>query len=159
MEPKKSFQEQIPNNHCFGCGPQNEQGLKIHSYWKGENESVCSFTPLQHHSAGPLHFLNGGIISTIIDCHCVCTAIAKGYKMRSRNIGIGETVWFATGNLDIKFLKPVPIDSDVQLIASISEAKDHKIMLNCDLFSGGDLCCQSTIIAVKVPNEWFEPRS
>ena len=66
------FQEQIPNNHCFGCGPQNRQGLKIQSYWSGENQSVCDFTPLPHHSAGPLHFLNGGIISTIIDCHCVC---------------------------------------------------------------------------------------
>ncbi|MBU2896743.1 PaaI family thioesterase [Vibrio hepatarius] len=159
MEQKNSFQDQIPNNHCFGCGPQNKQGLKIHSYWNGENESVCSFTPQPHHSAGPLHFLNGGIISTIIDCHCVCTAIAKGYQMRSREIGMGETVWFATGNLDITFLKPVPIDSDVKLIASISEAKDSKVMLSCELFSDGDLCCQGTVIAVKVPNKWFESRS
>ena len=101
MELRRSFQEQIPNNHCFGCGPQNHQGLKIQSYWNGENQSVCDFTPLPHHSAGPLHFLNGGIISTIIDCHCVCTAIAKGYLMRDREIGQGELVWFATGNLEV----------------------------------------------------------
>ncbi|GLT19179.1 thioesterase [Vibrio zhanjiangensis] len=158
MEPRRSFQEQIPNNHCFGCGPLNEQGLNIHSYWNGENESVCSFNPLPHHSAGPLHFLNGGIISTIIDCHCVCTAIAKGYLMRDREIGVGEAVWFATGSLEVKFLKPVPIDNKVELIASISEAKENKIILSCDLFSADSLCCQSTVTAVKVPSQWFEPR-
>ncbi|WP_114783973.1 PaaI family thioesterase [Vibrio tetraodonis] len=158
MELRRSFQEQIPNNHCFGCGPQNHQGLKIQSYWSGENQSVCDFTPLPHHSAGPLHFLNGGIISTIIDCHCVCTAIAKGYLMRGREIGQGELVWFATGNLEVKFAKPVPIDSHVQLVASISEAKESKIVLTCDLLADDTLSCQSTIIAVKVPNQWFEPK-
>ncbi|NRF61170.1 PaaI family thioesterase [Vibrio coralliilyticus] len=158
MEQNNAFQEQIPNNHCFGCGAENTMGLQIKSYWNGDNESVCTFTPSAHHSAGPLHFLNGGIISTIIDCHCVCTAIAKGYYMQGREIGSGEAIWFATGSLDVKFLRPVPIDDDVQLIASIIEAKDKKIELQCELFSGNTLCCQSRVVAVKVPNDWFEGR-
>ncbi|MCG9681956.1 PaaI family thioesterase [Vibrio sp. Isolate23] len=158
MEQNKAFQEQIPNNHCFGCGSENALGLQIKSYWHGSNESVCTFTPLPHHSAGPLHFLNGGIISTIIDCHCVCTAIAKGYKMQDREIGSGETIWFATGSLDVKFLRPVSINEDVKLIASIIEAKDSKIELQCELFSDGILCCQSHVVAVKVPSEWFQTR-
>ena len=69
------FQNLIHGNHCFGCGPENDLGLRIKSYWDGKNQSICRFIPEKHHCAGPAEYLNGGIISTIIDCHCICTAI------------------------------------------------------------------------------------
>ena len=151
-----AFQDQIPNNHCFGCGPENSDGLQIKSYWEGEDQSICRFMPKPEHSAGPLHFLNGGIISTIIDCHCVCTAIAKAYLMAGRSLGEGETIWFATGNLDVSFKKPVAIDKEVLLKANVIEAKEKKITLACQLLSENEICCESRVIAVKVPNSWLE---
>lgn len=27
------FQDQIPHNNCFGCGPHNDHGLRIKSRW------------------------------------------------------------------------------------------------------------------------------
>ncbi|HCG5068591.1 PaaI family thioesterase [Vibrio parahaemolyticus] len=155
MNKDISSQELIPNNHCFGCGSTNSQGLQIHSYWLNENESHCSFTPMLHHCAGPTHILNGGIISTVIDCHCVCTAIAKGYQLQGREIGQGEAIWFATGKLEVSYLKPVPIDSPIELIAKIDSATANKIMLTCSVYSDSDLCCKSTVVAVKVPNSWL----
>ncbi|MDN3612348.1 PaaI family thioesterase [Vibrio ostreicida] len=159
MNMGKAFQEQIPNNHCFGCGPENPFGLQIKSHWQKENTSIAHFTPSAHHSAGPLHFLNGGIISTIIDCHCVCTAIAKGYQMQDRGIGDGDTIWFATGHLEVRFIKPVPINQEITLLATIEEAKENKIVVSCALYAGDSLCCESDVVAVKVPNQWFEPRA
>ncbi|WGY47124.1 hypothetical protein [Vibrio sp. ABG19] len=50
------------------------------------------FNPASYHSAGLLQFVNGGIISTLIDSHCVCIAIAKGYQLQRRPIGSGEAV-------------------------------------------------------------------
>jgi acyl-coenzyme A thioesterase PaaI-like protein len=156
MNEKVAFQDQIPNNHCFGCGPNNSQGLQIKSYWVNENESICHFIPSPHHSAGPTKLLNGGIISTIIDCHSVCTAIAKGYQLAGRDIGIGETIWFATGKLEIAFNRPVVIDKEVTLNASIVMAKEKNISLICKLSSEGKVCAESNVIAVRVPNAWFE---
>ena len=150
-----SFQDQIPNNHCFGCGTKNPDGLQIKSYWRSEDEAVCTFTPLAHHCAGPTHYMNGGIISTLIDCHSVCTAIAKGYQMAGRRIGEGETIWYVTGKLEVSYIRPVPIDQDVELIARIETAKEKKITLSCELSSEGDVCAQSQIIAVRVPGSWF----
>ena len=80
---ESSFQDQIKENHCWGCGPANEHGLRIKSYWSGE-EAVCTWQPGEQHSAGPLEILNGGVIATLFDCHCVCTAIAAAYRAESR---------------------------------------------------------------------------
>ena len=35
-----AFQDQIPDNRCYGCGPANQDGLRIKSCWEGE-ESIC----------------------------------------------------------------------------------------------------------------------
>ena len=71
----RCFQDEIPGNHCWGCGPANPHGLHVRSRWEGE-EAVCTWWPDRHHTSGPCAFLNGGIIGAIIDCHCICTAIA-----------------------------------------------------------------------------------
>ncbi len=152
---KQAFQDLIPNNHCYGCGPENDQGLKIKSVWSKTDESVCNFTPSPHHSAGPLQYLNGGIIATIIDCHCVCTAMAKAYQLAGRPIGQGELIWFATGALELSYQKPVAIDESVTLMARILEAKEKKITLHCSLISKGKECVSAKLVAVRVPNEWF----
>ena len=60
---ESSFQDQIKENHCWGCGPANEHGLRIKSYWSGE-EAVCTWQPGEQHSAAPLEILNGGVIAT-----------------------------------------------------------------------------------------------
>src|SRR5215471_20575260 len=74
------------DNLCYGCGPENPEGLKIKSYWDGD-ETVCTFMPRPSFMAGPRHVLNGGIIATVIDCHCICTAVAAVYKSEGRPIG------------------------------------------------------------------------
>lgn len=155
MQSEQAFQDLIPNNHCFGCGPSNPLGLQIKSHWRSENESVCHFTPASHHSAGPLHFLNGGIISTLIDCHCVCTAIAKGYQLQRRPIGSGDAVWFATGQLTVTYLKPVPVDHPVELIAEIEDVQENKMSITCQLYSQHVLCCRGEVLAVKVSSQWL----
>ena len=38
-----AFQDLIPDNHCFGCGPKNENGLRIKSYWKGDEAILAAF--------------------------------------------------------------------------------------------------------------------
>src|SRR5262249_56130998 len=74
----RAFQDQIPDNFCYGCGPGNPVGLRIRSIWAGD-EALCVFQPARYHAAGPRHILNGGIIATLIACHPVRTAISPPY--------------------------------------------------------------------------------
>lgn len=155
----KAFQDRIPGNRCYGCGPLNEQGLQIKSYWEGENESICRFAPSPHHAAGPLHFLNGGIIATIIDCHCVCTAIAWAYRAAGREIGAGETIWYATAALEVSYKRPVRIDREILLKAKVLGTGDKKVVLNCLLYSPlqeEPPCAEARVVAVRTPLSWLE---
>ena len=53
------IQDQIPDNHCWGCGADNPQGLQLKSFWDG-HQAVARFLPDAAFAAGPLHVLNGG---------------------------------------------------------------------------------------------------
>jgi hypothetical protein len=96
---RAAFQDQITDNFCFGCGPTNQQGLRIKSYWDGPNESICTYQPESHQNAGSKQFLNGGIIATLIDCHCICTAIAYAYRDEGREIGSSPGNGIADGEI------------------------------------------------------------
>ena len=83
---EKAFQDYYPENVscCYGCGRLNEQGLQIKSYWDGE-ETVCTYTPREYHIAIP-GYVYGGLIASLIDCHCTGTAAAAAYKAEGRSM-------------------------------------------------------------------------
>ncbi|WP_193164474.1 PaaI family thioesterase [Microbulbifer hainanensis] len=154
MTQQKAIQDQIPDNHCFGCGPENASGLQIKSYWTGKDTSRCEFTPQPHQCAGPTQYLNGGIIATVIDCHTICTAIADGYIQAGRETGTGDKIWYATGKLDVQYRAPAAISDTAILEAKIVERTPKKTRLECTLSSGGRICASAEVVAVRVPDNW-----
>ena len=151
-----AFQDLIADNYCFGCGADNPEGLQIKSFWDGETESICRYQPEVRHAAGPRHILNGGVIATLIDCHCVCTAIAHAYRLENREIGSAPGVWYVTGSLRINYLRPSLIASPVELRATIIEVSNKKTQLSCNLLSRGKVCAEADVLAIRVPPEWRE---
>ena len=79
------FQDYMPGNICFGCGKNTKNGLHIKSYWSGK-AAECKWMPKDNHQ-GWSGIMNGGIIATIIDCHCMGTAMAYAYKKENRTLG------------------------------------------------------------------------
>jgi acyl-coenzyme A thioesterase PaaI-like protein len=157
--PKRleAFQELIPGNMCFGCGPDNPHGLRIKSRWEGD-EALCRFQPSAHHCAGPPDVLNGGIIGTLIDCHSVCTAIADAYRAEGRAIGSGPPIWFVTAALRITYLAPTGIDHPVDLWARIHDRAKKKTIVRTRLLSAGMECARGEVVAVRVSGEWTHGR-
>ncbi len=158
MTSGPSFQSLIPDNFCFGCGPENPDGLQIQSFWSGPDESICVYQPLPHQAAGPRIYLNGGIIGTLIDCHAICTAVADAYRAEGRDIGSEPHIWCATASLKVNYLRPTPIDSPVDIRATLREAGEKKTVLECSLSSGGERCAEGEVLAVRVPPEWRHGR-
>jgi len=153
---ERAFQDQFKENLCWGCGADNHQGLQIKSYWSGD-ESVCGWEPSPHHAAGPPHVLNGGIIATLIDCHGVCTAIADAYRREGREIGTGESIWYATASLNVTYLLPTPIDKPVTVRARVRERDGKKTWVDCTVFSNDVACARGKVLAVRVSEEWRSP--
>lgn len=150
-----AFQNLIKGHYCWGCGTLNEHGLKIKSYWSGD-EAICKWKPSPHHMAGPKSVLNGGIIAAIIDCHSVCTAIATAYKVENREIGSEPPFWYVTGSLSIRYLRPTSIYEEVILRASVMEISGKKTSLSCTLFSMEKECANADVVAVRVPPTWVD---
>ena len=151
----RSFQDQIPDNFCYGCGPGNPVGLRIRSIWAG-NEALCVFQPAPYHAAGPRHILNGGIIATLIDCHAVCTAIAHAYRAERRAIGSVPAIWYATASLVVRYLRPTPLDRLVTVRARVVETSLRRTTLACSLSADDVECVQADVVAVRVPATWRE---
>jgi len=148
-----AIQDTFSDNHCIGCGPDNDLGLRIKSMWCGDLETECYFHPEGHMTAAPSTVLNGGIIATLIDCHSVCTAV--GYGRRLDGLHHGEPgPLFATGSMEIKYLRPARIDRPVHLRAKISGLTGTKTVVVCTLHSDGALCAEATVVAFRVPHGW-----
>jgi len=148
------FQDLIPGNHCFGCGPDNSYGLKIKSRWLDDKRSECLFMPEAHHCSGPLAYVNGGILSTLLDCHCICTAIAEGYRLENREIGSGEPIWYVTGSMQIAFLKPTPISKTLHAIAEVGDMNGRKLDVSAEIYADGELVAKGKVLAVRVEADW-----
>jgi acyl-coenzyme A thioesterase PaaI-like protein len=153
-----SFQEQMPGNLCFGCGPENEQGLQIKSYWSESvpGETVCNFMPQPHHNAGSAKILNGGIIATVMDCHSAVTAVAHAYRNAGRAIGSEPQFWYVTGSFDLAYKAPALLDHPIRLLARIVETMERKSLVDCELWSADTLCTSSRMLAVQVPEDWHD---
>ena len=143
---EETIQDQWPEqaSYCWGCGKNNTHGLQLKSYWDGD-ETVATFIPGEHHLAFP-GVLNGGIISTIIDCHTTGTANAAAHT----EVSAPDLYMFVTGSLSVKFLKPTPLDKPITLRARVEEMSEKRIRVSCDLYSGDTITAKGETICFRV---------
>jgi acyl-coenzyme A thioesterase PaaI-like protein len=145
----------MPDNYCWGCGTLNESGLHVKSEWSiPGDESISTFIPGPEHMAGPTDVVNGGILGALIDCHSICTAIAREYHAEDREIGEGEKIWCVTGTLTVKYLRPTPIDQPIELTARVVETKGRRSTVECVVKSGGVTTAEGNVVAFRVDPEW-----
>jgi acyl-coenzyme A thioesterase PaaI-like protein len=148
-----AIQDQTPHHHCYGCGTENEAGLQIKSHWQGD-ECVCRYSPRPEQSAGPLQYVYGGTVASIIDCHCVNTAMSNYYRREGREIGEAPEIWCVTGKLTVSYLAPTPIDQEIVLRATIEECGEKKTVVKCRAWSGDTQTAEGEVIAIRVPDTW-----
>ncbi|HET7370542.1 MAG TPA: PaaI family thioesterase [Gammaproteobacteria bacterium] len=142
---EKSLQETYaPHNACFGCGPANDKGLRIRSFPDGD-EAVADWQPAAHHEAFP-GVLNGGIIGSLLDCHCNWTAAWS----LMRRAGEEHPPCTVTADYGIKLLRPTPTDQPVHLRAWVVDISGDRATIDAELSAGGKICatCRGTFIAV-----------
>ncbi|RPI93816.1 MAG: PaaI family thioesterase [Spirochaetales bacterium] len=149
---EKAFQEYYPEHfsHCYGCGVLNEHGLRIKSYWDGE-ESVCTFQPMPYHTSFP-GFVYGGLIASVIDCHSTATAAAAAYRADGRAMDTDPPLRYVTASLKVDYILPTPLDSPMVLRSAIKEMKGRKVIVTTSLSVLGRECARGELVAVQVPD-------
>jgi len=146
----KAIQDKWPElgTYCWGCGRNNEHGLQIKSYWEGD-ECVCTWKPKKHHCAYPGRGC-GGIISAILDCHCLNTANSAAFRAEGRELDTEPLIAFATGTITVKFLRSAPLNKPWVFRARIKEVKERKTIVSCTLFVKEKERATGEIIAVRL---------
>jgi acyl-coenzyme A thioesterase PaaI-like protein len=150
----QAFQDCYPDDyaHCYGCGRLNEKGLRIKSYWDGE-EAVCRVTPGSHYSGGMKGILYGGMIASLIDCHGAATAAAA--KARELEIALvpGAMPRFVTASLKIDYLVPVPVGAEVELRGRTRSIDGRKVAVEVDFSAGGRLCAKGEGLFIQLRDD------
>lgn len=119
---------------------------------------MAHFAPQPHHCAAPTHFVNGGILATLIDCHCICTAMAAGYLRERRPIGSRPEIHYVTGAMSLAYRRPVPIDQTLELYADIAAEIDKGLRLSCKLDAGRKTCVVAEVTAIRVSQTWMQKK-
>jgi acyl-coenzyme A thioesterase PaaI-like protein len=154
---QKSFQDYYPDSlaHCYGCGKLNEHGHQIKSYWDGD-ESVCHFMPQPYHISVP-GFVYGGLLASLIDCHGTGTAAAAMYKANIEQDPSAEpNTRFLTASLHVDYLKPTPLNVELEIRAKVKELKGRKVIVEEWLMANEVTTVRGEVIAVQVPESMLE---
>lgn len=132
---------------CFGCGADNTHGMRIKSFLVGD-EGVSTWKALEHHCSYPC-FLNGGILCTIMDCHSAWTAFAVECRDNSRDMETELDLpvgW--TRAMNVEFLKPIPIDSEIVLKANVIKKGRTSRTVACCALINDELCAKAEVTMV-----------
>ena len=91
--------------------------------------------------------LSGGIIGTLLDCHCNWTA---AWHLMNQ---AGETKppCTVTAEYTIKLLRPTPTDQVIRLVARVVESSEDRAVVEGELITHDKVCatCRGTFVAVK----------
>ncbi len=88
---------------CFGCGPRNPFGLKLHFEREG-HRIVSRFTPSEQYQGFP-RYLHGGVITALLD------------EIMSRVSIVTHNRWSITAGIDVHFRKPILIGQEITAVA------------------------------------------
>jgi uncharacterized protein (TIGR00369 family) len=103
-KPVKTLDERA--NWCFGCGPENPQGLHLHFVVDAsdpENITATATVKLTRFHEGPPGYTHGGVIATLLD-----------EAMSKVNGPLG--VLAMTRHMEVDYLKPAPLETELTLV-------------------------------------------
>lgn len=146
-----ALQDTWPEATCYGCGPANPNGLQLKSYWTIDYSAVvATHYPTPKYNAGFENVMYGGLVASLIDCHSIWAAIADAYRREGRKHGALPAISYVTGQLNVRYLKPTPLDQPILLKATIEQAERRKTSVFCQLGYAGVVTAEADVLAVRI---------
>jgi acyl-coenzyme A thioesterase PaaI-like protein len=135
LNDELSIQDRLfPDMACFGCGPANPRGLQLKSF-AADGVVTARFAPWPEHDNG-LGSLNGGIISTVLDCHSAAAVLFEA-DQRGWPPLPGAMLPYVTAGLDVRYLRPSPLHEVVELRAVLTSVEEPQMSVDVELLWDG----------------------
>lgn len=140
-----SIQDRLfPTLLCFGCGPANPRGLRLKSYVTDDGV-VADFLPVPYLDNGG-GVLNGGIITTLLDCH------GGAAVMHRADVEDGRAGMWVTASIDVRFVRPIPLEETSRLSAEILSRDGREMYVRTEIHVLGKLGASASA-------RWVMPRA
>ena len=133
-----------PSSICFGCGPTNEEGLRIKSFRDAEGLRMA-FQPQAQHQAFP-GVINGGIIGALLDCHGNWTA---AITIMDR-LGLEQPLCTVTAQYEVKLRRPTPFGPALEVRSRVLVLEDDRAEIMLELKADGETCATGRGLFVAV---------
>ncbi len=138
------------HSHCFGCGPHHPTGLNIKSHWDETGQfAIAKHQPREEFLGWP-GMVYGGLLAMLIDCHSNWTVMAHQYRAENRDIGTLPSIDCVTGNLNIQYLAPTPMEQELTLKAYIEGEVGKKTRVICEVWCNGHMTAKADSVFVRV---------
>jgi uncharacterized protein (TIGR00369 family) len=99
-------------NRCFGCGQANPKGLHL-EFFLAEDHSVVSLPAIPDTFEGPVGYLHGGIIATLLDEAMSKSIRARGFIAMTRH-------------MEVEYLRPIPSGAQLRLEGRVTRNEGRK---------------------------------
>ena len=122
--------DMVDDGTCFVCGRNHPFGLKLRFALDPEQMRATTTTSLSPHFTGWKRAAHGGIVSAMLDEAMVYACAATG-------------VYVATANMSVKFRKPVPVESELEIIGEITRKKARTLRARSRILLDGNVLAEA----------------
>ena len=141
---QRVIRKQPNSKMCLVCGLKNPHGLFTSFYELANGDLAAVFTAREEHQSYPGR-LHGGIITALLD-----ETIGRAIMNRRDD----PQVWGVTVEFSTRFLKPVPLDTELRVVGRIVKEEGRYFEGRGEvLLPGGEVAATGTGRYVKLPIE------
>lgn len=131
--------KQPTSRMCFVCGESNPAGIHVRFYEQEDGSLLARFTAQEPHQGYPGR-MHGGVITAVLD-----ETIGRAIMIR-----YGEAVWGVTGELNVRFRRPVPLEVELTAVGRITHETSR-------LFEGtGELHLPDGTVAAEASGKYIK---
>jgi len=133
-----------PNSrYCFLCGLQNPIGLNLRFYEDEDDRVIVHFQPCQEHQGYP-GVLHGGLACALLD------------ETIGRTL-VRHDIWAMTVSLDVRFLKPVPLDEELTVVGEMVRLRSRTMEGKGEIrLADGSVAVAAEAKYIRLPNAQVE---
>jgi uncharacterized protein (TIGR00369 family) len=131
---------QIPEHgSCFVCGTRNPHGIGVR-WERDEQGTITTEVVFNEAHQGPPGFVHGGASAAVLDEAMGSAVWSMGYRV-------------VAANLEINYLKPVPLGQKVFVEARVAEQDGRKVSASSEIrFADGTVAVNGRGLFIDAPH-------
>jgi acyl-CoA thioesterase FadM len=95
------------------------------------------------------------LLASLVDCHGTGTAAAASYRAEGRAMDSEPPFRYVTASLHVDYLKPTPMNVELELRGRVSEIRGRKVVVQVTLFAAGVATVKGEVVAVQMPKAFL----